>query len=145
MMARSNIGDSRVDSLEMKQAKIEAVEKYKEEQATERANINHSDVSHGVIDVIKDMSLYEVFTDTPEIDQAFVQIDSHMVADAYDNRYGFDSDAELAQLKESAQTALNMSIGTPVEGLARATFDTIVRSEGQILADLAFDGEKQVF
>ena len=144
-MARSRIGDSRVDSLEVKQAKIEAVEQYKEEQAQERENINGSDASTEIARVITDMSLYKAFEETPEIDHALVGMDSHIIEEPYDSRYGFDDAGELAQLKESAQTALNKSIGTPVEGLARATFDTITRREGQILADLVFDGEKQVF
>ncbi len=142
---RNNIGDSRTDTLEVKQAKLAAIEEYKEEQAVERANINNSDASHEVAGVIRDMSLYEAFENTQEIDHALVELDSHLVDEPYGSRYPFDDEAELAQLKESAQTALNRSIGTPVEPLARATFNTIVREEGQILADLAFDGESQVF
>ncbi len=133
------------DSLEMRQAKIQAVEDYKSEQEQERQNINTSEVSHQIVDVIQDMSLYKEFKNTPAIDQAFVEIDSHMIDSAYDNQYGFDDVKELADLKDKAQSALNMSIGTPVEGLARATFNTITREEGQILADLAFNGESQVF
>ncbi len=142
---RNNIGDSNVDSLEIKQAKLNAIAEYKETQAQERANINNSDASHEVASVITDMTLYKAFAETPEIDHALVEMDSHIVDDPYDTRYDFDDEGELAILKEKAQTALNRSINTPVEPLARATFNTIVREEGQILADLAFDGESQVF
>ncbi len=149
MRNRGFTEESQTESLEIRQAKLRAVEAYKEEQALERQTIDHSSASHLVVGVIKDMSLYKAFEDTEAIDYEFNVIDSHMVADPYSERFNFDSGQggiqELAELQEKAEKAYNASVGTPTEQLAKATLKTINDASGDILADLVFDAESQTF
>ncbi len=135
-MRNREIGDSRTDSLAIKQAKLNARAELLDEQEAERATLSHDDASYAMAGVIRDMSLYSVFKeDMGEIDAALGEIDSH-IADLREYPYGFDDIGEIQQLKDDSQSALNMSLGTPTEATARAVFNTINRHAPDIVAEL---------
>ncbi len=129
---------SQTESLEIRQAKATAVADYIEGEEREAESLRHDEVTTEVVNVIRDMSLYKEFKSVPEIDNALTQMDVHLTEEMpYTYEYGFDDSGELSQLQQQAQTALNKSIGTPSEPLARATLNTINRASHDVLAELA--------
>ncbi len=122
-----------------RQLKATAVADYQAEQEQKAEDLRASEVTDVVADVIKDMSLYKEFKEIPILDSTFVELDVHIVGgnQVHENKYEFDDVAELADLQERGQSALNVSIGTPSEPLARAALAEINAKSHDILATFA--------
>ncbi len=133
------VENSQEESLEIRQAKATAVADYIAGEEREAEALRESDVTVEVANVIKNMSLYKEFVDMPILDSAFVELDVHIVGgnQVHGNEYDFDDVAELADLQEQSQRALNQSIGTPSEKLARAALAEINAKSHDILAEFA--------
>ncbi len=112
------------------------------DEAIERTEeLNNGRAATSVAAVLQTMSMYQAFEHTAEIDHEFTELNAHKTADDYNHDMFFDSSEEIAELQRRAQVALNRSVGTRTENLARATLNTINKVAPDVLAELVSDSD----
>lgn len=140
--------DSQTETLDIRQAKLQAVEDYKkevEEQATAGIEMEALDT---IKDVVHEMTLYKTFAGEPmnAVSGSMIEMGVSMQTDPERQyQYGFDDIQELQDLKDRAADALNKAKGTKAESLAKQVFKAVEIAGYENLTEAMMNAESVTF